>query len=390
MNATHAIARYGELWLKGKNKSQFVQRLKTNIQGAFKAAGIGPVKLTVLEARMGFEPKDPTQIDQIVALIRDTPGFANVSAAVKVAPTLEAMNEAACTWVRENWLGQIGTYVVRARRSDKRFPMQAPELEQAVAFQVGLVLGWRADMKNATHTLLLEVFTDAAYVSPGLIQAVGGLPVGTAGSVMLLLSGGLDSPVAGFLAQKRGCNLEAVYFHSPPYISEAAREKVVALARVLATRQHGLRLHVVPFTHIQEAIKASCNGKFTVLLYRRFMYRISAAIARRAGSLALCTGENLGQVASQTLDNLQVLDVLTGMLTLRPLITADKMETTELARRIGTFGISILPAEDCCSLFVPRHPAVKSTVSQLAAEESKLDIDALVETSLQTYETVLV
>ena len=196
--------------------------------------------------------------------------------------------------------------------------------------------------------------------------------------MLLLLSGGIDSPVAGYLAQKRGCRLEAIYFHSPPFISEASKDKVEELARKLAPRQGFLRLLVIPFTDIQKAIKADCDRRFTVILYRRFMYRIADAIAQATGSVALCTGENLAQVASQTLENLTVVDTLTSRLTLRPLITFDKDEIVRIARHIDTFDTSVLPHDDCCTLFVPKHPITKARLIDVENAETPLSVDQLV------------
>ncbi|MEZ4471696.1 MAG: hypothetical protein R3F60_13010 [bacterium] len=234
----------------------------------------------------------------------------------------------------------------------------------------------------------MDIAVGAAFVSVERFAGAGGLPVGSTGRVLLLLSGGIDSPVAGYLAQKRGCAVEAVYFHSPPYVSEASRDKVIALARRLAPRQGGLTLHIVPFTAVQEAIRDAGGGRLSVLLYRRFMYRIAAALAKRRRLLALCTGESLGQVASQTLENLRLVDQVSDALTLRPLITTDKQDIMELARRLGTYDISVLPHQDCCTLFVPEHPSTRAPLGLLVAHEEKLAVEAQVQAALDRTETV--
>lgn len=384
------IARFGELWLKGANRSQFTVRLTRNVKGALAAAGVHGAKLRVDEARLFVEPATPDDVPAAFAVLRETPGIANVSACVRVEKRLEALATTAAALARATWTEAPTTWVCRARRIDKAFPQNAPLIERTVAEQVGLAIGdaWKVDLRAPKRMLYVEVLREMACVAAWNEDGIGGLPVGTAGRTLLLLSGGLDSPVAGYLAQKRGCELEAVYFHSPPFIAEAAREKVTALARILGTRQGGLALHVVHFTEIQEAIHTSCDPKLTVILYRRFMYRIADALAERRGALALCTGENLGQVASQTLENLSLVDRLGARMTLRPLMAFDKHETVAIAHRIGTYETSILPAEDCCTLFVPRHPAVRAPLSFVEHQESKLDVAGLVERALQRTETV--
>lgn len=384
------IARFGELWLKGANRGQFTHRLIRNLQGALKAAGLRGGELRIVDARIVYLPPAPGDVARAMEVFRATPGLANVSACVRAPKDLASLQRIGAELVRQTWTGPPGTWACRARRVDKAFPLNAPAIEQAVAAEAGLAIpDWKVDLMRPQRTLLIEILTDMACVSAWTEDCVGGLPVGTAGRVTLLLSGGLDSPVAGYLAQKRGCELDAVYFHSPPYIGEASREKVVALARNLAARQGGLRLFVVRFSEIQEAIHASCSPKLTVLMYRRFMYRIAARLARERGALALCTGENLGQVASQTLENLQAVERAADMLTLRPLVAYDKMETVAVALRIGTYETSILPGEDCCTLFVPRHPAVRVPAGILESEEAKLDVEGLVSRAMGATEAMI-
>ncbi len=378
------ISRFGELWLKGANRWQFINRLTKNLASALKGAGLTGGRLEVHDARFVYALPNPESLARAVAIFRDTPGLSNVSAAVRVEQVdMESLGAAAVELVQSAWKGQNGRFACRARRIDKHFPMRGPDIERTIGDRVGhAVPHMSVDLRAPTHTILVEILHDVACVSAEHWDGAGGLPIGTAGKVMLLLSGGLDSPVAGYLAQKRGCELEAVYFHSPPFIGDAAREKVITLARVLAARQGGMPLHICHFTAIQEAIHTTCDPKLTVILYRRFMYRIAARLAEQRKALALCTGENLGQVASQTLENLSVVDGHTGLLTLRPLLAHDKHETTTLARRIGTYETSILPAEDCCSLFVPRHPAVRAPLSVVEAQEKKLDVEALTAAAL--------
>ena len=383
------IARFGELWLKGDNRHHFTNRLQKNLAGGLRAAGVQGAQLRIHDARIILEPRSPDDLPVALQIFRNTPGLANVSVCTRAPKDLDALGDLAVALVKRSWTGPQSTFVCRARRVDKSFPHPAPLIERTIGDRIGLVVSdWKVDLRKPAHTMYIEVLRDFACAAAETYDCVGGLPVGTAGRAMLLLSGGLDSPVAGFLAQKRGCELDAVYFHSPPHIAEAAREKVEALARHLSARQGGLPLHVVHFTEIQNAIHASCDPKLTVILYRRFMYRLASAIAERRNVQTLCTGESLGQVASQTLENLRTVDRLTDKLTLRPLIGFDKSDITAIARRIGTYETSILPAEDCCTLFVPRHPAVRAPESMLVSNEARLDVSALVAEALERTQVV--
>jgi len=262
------------------------------------------------------------------------------------------------------------------------------DLAREVGGRIKMRGGRTVDLKNADLKLHIEIEKEQSFIWVDSLVGVGGLPVGISGKVLLLLSGGIDSPVAGFLTQKRGCMVDAIYFHSPPFISEASKDKVISLAEKLARRQSKLRLHVVHFTEIQKAIKKHCEPRYTVLLYRRFMYRIANQWAVTQHYDALVTGENLGQVASQTIPNLRVVDDVTQKVVLRPLITYDKQEIIKVAEAIDTFNISIQPFDDCCTLFVPDRPSTKAQVVELELEEKKLDVDTLVQDAIKELEMI--
>ncbi len=378
------LCRIGEIWLKGKNRREFVGKLRGNLQQALNIAAPG-ARVNRQHDRLFVRLTDSDQVPAALAVCSDTPGLTSVSPVLRVANDLETIRNAALGLAAE-W--GPGTFAVKARRTWKGYPLTSPEAARQVGGAIQEASGRRVDLKHADHELGLEVGEEHAHLWARVVPGVGGLPVGISGKVLLLLSGGIDSPVAGYLAQKRGCQLEAAYFHSPPFVGEASREKVETLARKLARRQGVLALHVVHFTEIQKAIRVSCDGRLTVLLYRRFMYRIAGELARRRNAKALCTGENLGQVASQTLENLAVVDALSGLLTLRPLMCFDKQETMALARRIDTYDTSVLPHEDCCTLFVPRHPALRATSAELEAAEAALDVDGLVAEALERTDRV--
>ncbi|MCB9547898.1 MAG: tRNA 4-thiouridine(8) synthase ThiI [Myxococcales bacterium] len=387
MSTPLIFCRMGEVWLKGRNRDRFLRRLQANVQASMDAEIPGCV-VRMPHARLLVHLPPGASVERAVAICRDTPGISLVSPAVEVAPDADAIEEAAAALVAARWAGQDGSFRVKVHRGDKRFPGTSTELGARIGSRILLTHGWPVDLTRPDRTVYVDLAVGAAFVSVERYAGAGGLPVGSTGRVLLLLSGGIDSPVAGYLAQKRGCDVEAIYFHSAPHVSEASRDKVVALARKLAPRQGGLTLHVVPFTRIQETIRDAGGSRLSVLLYRRFMYRIAAALAARRKLLALCTGESLGQVASQTLENLRLVDMVSDALTLRPLITTDKQDIMDLARRLGTYDISVLPHQDCCTLFVPEHPTTRAPIGLVVAHEAELAVDELVADALARTEVV--
>jgi tRNA uracil 4-sulfurtransferase len=269
------------------------------------------------------------------------------------------------------------TFKVETRRPDKQFPMNSMDVSREIGARVLTATGLAVDVHKPELTIGIEIATHGVLVFSETLPGPGGLPVGATGRVNLLLSGGIDSPVAGWLAMKRGCTVGATYFHSFPYTGDKTKEKVADLARLLAGWQGEVVLHVVAFTDVQKALRDAGRGDLAVVLYRRMMMRAAAKIATAERALALVTGENLAQVASQTLENLAVIEDASPLPVLRPLLTYDKLETISLARRIGTYDTSILPYEDCCSLFVPSHPATRARLADVLEAEAKLDVEAL-------------
>lgn len=381
------VLRMGELWLKGRNRNTFKRRLQRNLSASLRAE-IPKATVHLQHARLLVELPEGAPLARAIEICRDTPGLTWVSPAIPVASDVDAITTAALDLARTVWAGQTGSFKVETRRSDKQFRLTSPQLNTHVGGQVGAALDLSVDLKTPDRVLGIDVTRLGSYVYVHRLEAVGGLPVGTGGRVLLMLSGGLDSPVAGYHAQRRGCELEAIYFHSPPFISEASKDKVVALARQLAPRQGGLRLHIVPFTAVQLAVRDAGGDKLTVLLYRRFMYRIAALLARRRRLDALATGENLSQVASQTITNLALVDRTVDALVLRPLLCAEKNEIVATARRIGTHDISILPHDDCCTLFIPPNPATRAPLGAILSKEDRLDVDGLVTAALDGIEGI--
>ncbi len=381
------LVRPGEIWLKGNNRQDFVRRVRRNLQSQVRA--ICPT--ATVEAPYGrFLVHMPPEADvrRLVQACSETPGVTSVSPCIAVPSDKDQIIAAALALAKEAWAGRHDTFAALVKRSWKGFPVSSPEISRLAGEAIIRELNLPVDLRHSVLTLGIEIHESETYIYAERVKAVGGLPIGSAGRVMLLLSGGIDSPVAGYLAQKRGCELDAVYFHSPPLIGEQSREKVEKLAKVLSPRQGGLRLHVAYFTSIQKAIHDSCNHRFTVLLYRRFMYRIAARLAAKRRCLALCTGENLGQVASQTLENIALVDCATDFWTLRPLVTYDKLEIIGIARKLGTYDTSTLPFDDCCTLFLPKNPATKASLEDILAEEAKLDVEALINEAIEKTEIV--
>ena len=384
------ILRYGELWLKGANRTDFVQALATRLRVGLKTVAPDTelvVRHDRMEIRLG-QGMYPAALD----LARRTPGIVRIACAYRVERDVEAMKAKAvkvvdATLSSPPYFNQpTPTFRVACRRTDKRFEITSPDVSQRVAKAILSRHPMTVDLRQATLTLGCEIAAHGTFVWTEDYTGCGGLPVGSAGKTLLLLSGGIDSPVAGHLAQRRGCELESVYFHSPPFVPQETLDKVKELGSALALVQGTMLLHSVYFTSIQKAIKAHCESQHTVLLYRRFMYRIAERLATQRKCQALVTGENLGQVASQTIENLNVVDRLTNRVVMRPLLTYDKTQVMDIARSLGTYEISIRPFDDCCTLFVPRNPTTRGKPYILEHQERRLDVDELVAEALERTE----
>lgn len=394
------LVRYGEIGLKGKNRPDFERRLLQRVRQALR--GLPGLEATRLHGRIlvGGRAGDAADraLEEAMERLGRVFGIVSFSPAWEVPLDMEAIAEAAAQAVRvaaerlrpglPPGAGAGPTFKVDARRANKAFPLDSLEINRLVGAHVlRSVPGLKVDVHRPDLTLAVEV-RDSAYIYTESIPGPGGLPVGTSGLAHLLLSGGIDSPVAGWMAMKRGLELEAVHFHSPPFTSERARAKVLDLARLLAG-WGGLRsVHLVRFTEAQKAIYSLCPAPLGVTLMRRLMLRIAERISRERGGLALVTGESLGQVASQTLESIHVIERVAAWPVLRPLIGMDKEEIVALAKRIGTFDTSALPYEDCCTVFVPRHPRTRPRLDEVEEAESRLDVEALVQEALEATEVV--
>jgi thiamine biosynthesis protein ThiI len=370
------VLRWGEIFLKGQNRPFFERKLLDNVRRAVQ--GVEGVRVEKLHGRMLVEVPS-TEKERAVTRLQRVFGLTSLSPARVVDPDLEAIAGEAVRQAGEAAarLGGRPTFKVETRRPDKRFPMASPEVSRQVGARIVEATRLPVDVHRPQLEVGIEIGAERTFVFAHTVPGPGGLPVGVTGRVNLLLSGGIDSPVAGWLAMKRGCSLQATYFHSFPFTGDKTKEKVIDLCRLLAPWQGRIELHVVHFTEVQKQLRDAGPGELAVVLYRRMMMRAATLLAERGRALALVTGENLAQVASQTLENLAVIEEAAGLPVLRPLLTFDKLETVALAQRIGTYETSILPYEDCCSLFVPDHPATRAHLEAVQAVEARVEVGAL-------------
>ena len=374
------LVRYGEVFLKGQNRPFFLRKLVDHVKKAVSGVG-GRVFLS--DGRIYVS--DFTDMDECIRRVTRVFGIHSVSPAVEMDKDDFG---AICAQAAKMMEPLSGTFKVLARRSDKRYPLDSPAImREAGGYVLEHVPHLSVDVNHPDHELMIEI-RKHAYLSVDKIPAVCGMPMGTNGKACLLLSGGIDSPVAGFMIAKRGVELCCVHYHSFPYTSERAREKVLELARELSEYCGKMRVHVVPFTEIQLKIHELCPENFTTLIMRRYMMRIAERLARADGAQALITGESVGQVASQTMEALGCTDEVVGMPVFRPLIGMDKSEIIERAEKIGTFETSSLPYEDCCTVFTPKHPATHPRVELVRKAEQALDGETLIEAAIAGTEVI--
>ena len=383
------LLKLGELVLKGANRHTFEDKLKSNI--ARRLRPLGKFRVYTRQSTTYVEPlSDTCDMDAAYEAMKHVFGVVGISRAKACEKTREAMLETARSYLGDK-LSAAHTFKVESKRADKSFPMTSIALSQWVGGELDdLYPNLQVDVHQPELTVHLEVRDYAAFVHADPEPGAGGLPVGTSGRALSLLSGGIDSPVASWMMAKRGVALEMVHFYSYPYTSPEAREKVLELAKLLTPWCGRLTVHVVPFTHIQEELRRSCPEDYFTLLMRRFMMRIAEGVARRTGCRAVVTGESLGQVASQTMDAMAVTGAVTALPIFRPLVGMDKEEAVRIARKIGTFETSILPYEDCCTVFTPRHPRLRPLPGEVEFAEEKLDIQALIQAAVDSIERVQV
>jgi len=378
------IVRFGEIWIKGKNRRMFHQALERNIRRTLKRADIA----FVLETERGRlfvreNGDDPERTGDLLARI---PGVVSVSSGERVEKNLDAMGASALKQVKQ-LKRRPSTFKVKVKRADKTFPLTSPELARELG-------GWLlihdidipVNVRAPEMTVGVEIQQSGVYVHCRTIRGVGGLPVGVSGRVAVLLSGGIDSPVAAWRLQRRGVDVMPIYFHGFPFTSDKVKDKIIRLCGRLSQQQDRMTLNVVNFTPVLTALKKDVPEKLIIVLMRRFMVRIAAELACEQNCLSLATGDNLGQVASQTLENLGCVSDATDMMILRPLLGMDKFDIVDEARKLGTYDISIEPHEDCCTLFVPKFPEIYGKIPEVREAEQLLDVDQLVQACVNDVE----
>lgn len=383
------LLKYGEIALKGLNRPVFERKLIDNIASA--VSKIGKFSIRNSQSTIYLEPlEDGIDMFETIDRLQRIFGIVNICPVMRCEKDMDSIFKTAVECLSDLDLSGK-TFKVEAKREDKTFPLNSPQISREVG---GAILkaygdgGLKVDVHDPDILVQVEIRKDA-YVFAEKFSGAGGMPVGTGGKATLLLSGGIDSPVAGWMIAKRGVKIEAVYFHSPPYTSERAKEKVVDLAKILSVYAGAIKLHVVPFTDIQLSIIENCPKEYLTIIMRRLMMRIAEKIARQNGSLALITGESVGQVASQTMESLYCTDSAVNMPVFRPCIGMDKEEIVRISKKIDAYETSIQPYEDCCTIFVPKHPKTKPSLGEIVkAEENLGDVEAALDKAIADTEVI--
>ena len=379
------IIRYCEIHLKGKNRSYFEKLLKENIKHAIKNVSC---KFTPLHSRYVIEDFDDSDYEIIAEKLKKIAGVHNFSKAIVTNNDSNEIIDACLSLCQ----GREGTFKVDVNRADKTFEIQSMDFARLIG---GKILekfnkNLSVKVKDPTFTVYVDIREDKkTFIFTDSEKGISGMPVGSAGRGMLLISGGIDSPVAGYLTTKRGMKLDCIHFHSFPYTGEAAKEKVISLTEKIAEYNGGINLYIVSFTKIQEAIHEKCPEEFMITMMRRFMMRIAERLAIKTGAQAIITGESLGQVASQTIESITSSNSVVKMPVLRPLIMFDKLEIIDIAKKIDTYETSILPYEDCCTVFLPKFPVIRPNLEKVIKLEKALDIEALIEEAMANIEKIV-
>ena len=377
------LIKYGELTTKKNNRNLFINLLYENIKNKLKNYDVKIVKNRV---RMFIETND--NIDEIVNILSNIFGIHSIVVAYKVDNNIDSIKNNVLDIVKNI---EFKTFKVETKRSDKRFPIPSMEFNNVIG---GLILknisNVSVDVHNPEYELKIEIREDYAYIYTKEIKGAGGYPVGVAGKGLLMLSGGIDSPVAGYLAMKRGIKIECIYFESPPHTSIQAKNKVKKLVEKLSKYNSNIVLNVINFTEIQEAIYKYCPKEYMITIMRRMMYRISEKVARKRKALVIINGESVGQVASQTLNSMNVINNVTNYPVIRPVACLDKLEIIDISKKIDTYEISILPYEDCCTIFLPKHPVINPILERAINYENNFDYEMLINNAVNNMETIVI
>lgn len=382
------LVKYGEIAIKGKNRYLFENALADQIRNTLKSCG--DFNISKEQGRIFIEPFSEYDYDEVINRLKKVFGIVAICPVMVLYNSdFETVKKAAVKYIKDEYEDKNFTFKVEARRADKKYPLNSMEIAREVGAHL---LDHISELKVDVHKPDVKVWVEIrnkAYVYSKIIKGLGGMPVGSNGKAMLMLSGGIDSPVAGWMIAKRGVKLEAIYYHSHPYTSERAKDKVVDLAKIISQYTGRIKLHVVPFTDIQLYIYEKCPHEQLTIIMRRIMMQIAEKIADKSGAQALITGESLGQVASQTIQSLVTTNAVCKLPVFRPLISFDKQDIVDISEKIGTYETSILPYEDCCTIFVAKHPVTKPSLKSIEKSEKRLDdIEELIEEAIEGIEIV--
>ena len=384
MNYDRIMVRYGELSTKGKNKKDFVNKLASNIKHALK-------NYTNLEYIVRLDHTyiilNGSDIEPILERLKDVSGIHSMSMVLKVESEIETIKSVACEQLK---LEEGKTFKIKTKRANKLFPIHSEDITRQVAGRILSTTEWKVDVHNPDILLNIEVRDDGTYLFTKTILGAGGYPLGIGGKAMMMISGGIDSPVASYLLMKRGVYLEMIHYASPPYTNAAVLDKIKDLCHILNKYQPSIRIHIVPFTRLQEEIYRNADESYAITIMRRMMYRIAERLAKRRNCLAIANGESVGQVASQTLASMKVINEVTHMPIIRPLAVTDKLDIINLSQKIGTYDISIRPYEDCCTIFDPKNPKTSPKIDEVEEFEKKFDYEQLIYEAVRDTEVLYV
>ncbi|MEF2782860.1 MAG: tRNA uracil 4-sulfurtransferase ThiI [Clostridium sp.] len=369
----HILVRFGELSTKGKNKKDFIKKLLINVKNALRDYDKLTYERTHDRMYIMLNGEDAHEVS---VHLQKVFGISSFSFAIRVESEIEAIKQMALQVALQS---DAQTFKIEARRSHKLFPMISDEINRAVAGEILRNTDLKVNVREPELRIQIEVHQHDTYIMTGRIPGAGGYPVGVGGKAMVMLSGGIDSPVASYLTMKRGVAIECIHYASPPYTSQAAQDKVLELARKVAPYQGHVRVHLVPFTDLQLAIYKNCDESYAITIMRRMMYRIAERLSEKQHCLAIVNGESIGQVASQTLESMQTINCVTKMPVIRPVACMDKLEIINIAKQIDTYDISIQPFEDCCTIFTPKNPVTKPTIHRAERLESRFDFEKLID-----------
>ena len=379
------LIRYGELSTKGKNRKDFIKRLESNLKRSLSAYPNLTYQRTFDRIYIKLTDEDPNELKEIIEKVF---GISSFSFTEKVESDLDQIIESSLAYAKS--LKEPKTFKVIAKRHDKSFPMNSDGINRAIASVILKNTDHKVDVHHPDFTIQIEVREDATYITTEKIPGAGGYPTGINGKVLLLLSGGIDSPVAAYELMKRGLEVEAIHYASPPYTSENAKQKVVDLAKLVSAYQGQMRVNIVNFTDLQLEIYKAVGDSYAITIMRRMMFRIAQEFARKNNCIAIATGESIGQVASQTLESIAVINEVVSIPVIRPLVCMDKLEIINLSKKIGTYDLSILPFEDCCTIFDPKNPVTKPRLDKCIELEKRFDYQTFIDSCMQNIDNIVV